>query len=342
MTEPTLSTNSINRECCIHSNYLFARPLSAEQPLWHRIANVVFHVFTIGIPLAIYHMISCCFPRVASGHEESDLPRKAIKSTQQELIERIEWSHKSRCDISTDYGTSLKPLQPYSKLAHEAIEFARTKLKENPSLIPHTFGIKHQAINPDISLLATYWETLQERLGEKLKKHIESPWSNPEVLAVADEFMKIGFVVSALTLEDLKPFIYKMRQAGENRTDAMALRIQDSYQYRTFFMCTLAYHWIRGELAYRQNEQTVNTTTRIPETHAAPFYSKGTIQNSWNMLYNEYCNRVRMYVVEAELHNADTRHHAWTRLDEHLVTTKPDGTLIQGYTFYAVPDTLPT
>lgn len=53
---------------CQHtSSHLFNHPLCDDQSLIKRIANVVFHILTFGIPLAVYKIYTCLFPRTASG-----------------------------------------------------------------------------------------------------------------------------------------------------------------------------------------------------------------------------------------------------------------------------------
>jgi hypothetical protein len=122
---------------------------------------------------------------------------------------------------------------------------------------------------------------------------------------------------------------------GENRTYAKALTEQDSYQYRTFYYCTNAYHWFRGEIAwsahpYNKDKKGLFKAESISAAHATAFYQKGTIQNSWNELYNNYCDRIRLYVNEKELKSADSRHFNWTEKDTEIKS------------FRSTPDTQPT
>lgn len=305
---------------CIHSSHLFSNPLCEDQSLLKRIANVAFHVLTLGIPLAIYHILSCCRPKNSSTQSSGNLQTTGINSIQQNIS-----------------------IKPYSNLGQEALEFARKKLQEHPELAPYKFfagwydpDTTNQPINSEIALLTTlYWDVAFNSFENLMKQNKDNPWSNQEVIQAADECMKIAYAISNLTLDDLKPFTEALSSEGDNRTYAKALTQQDSYQYRTFYYCTNAYHWFRGEIGWKtnpwdKNEEGLFGPQSISGAHASAFYQKGTIQNSWNELYNNYCERVRLYVNEKELQSADNRHFTWTKKDTGIKSFSP------------VPDTQPT
>lgn len=70
---------------CSHSNHLFDHPLCENQSLLQRVLNVFFHVFTLGIPLAIYHIYSCCYSNRDTAPKENDFKTEAAKSVKQEI-----------------------------------------------------------------------------------------------------------------------------------------------------------------------------------------------------------------------------------------------------------------
>ncbi len=76
MLSPTLQ--------CKHSNkfHLFHVPLCRKQTLLRKISNVAFHILTLGIPLAFYRVITCCFPRIALRNGDHGLRGKAIENVQ--------------------------------------------------------------------------------------------------------------------------------------------------------------------------------------------------------------------------------------------------------------------
>jgi hypothetical protein len=69
---------------------------------------------------------------------------------------------------------------------------------------------------------------------------------------------------------------------------------------------------------------------KVTEEYAKPFYDdlNKPIQYQWRMLYNDYCDRVRMYVNEADLadddRDGDRRHVSWTEKDEKRETFRQD------------------
>jgi hypothetical protein len=231
--------------------------------------------------------------------------------------------------------------KPYPEIGTQAIEFARQKLSKHPEIKPRDFSAgwegfskTYQPVNQEIALLTTlYWDVYFTAFTQEVKKHAD-PWSRPTVIQAADDLMKIAYAISCLTLEDLPEFTQALEKKGEKRSFVEALTIQDSYQYRTYYDCTKAYHWIRGGIAWSKSEWSdkkgLFQPKEAPKTHAENFYTKGTIQSDWRALYNDYCDRVRLYVKEADLKKADNRHFTWTKKDEGATT------------FRHTPDTLPT
>lgn len=56
--------STIAIKACNHSDHLFNHPLCKSLPIERKVANVAFHVFTLCIPLAIYHAISYCHSKI--------------------------------------------------------------------------------------------------------------------------------------------------------------------------------------------------------------------------------------------------------------------------------------
>jgi hypothetical protein len=253
--------------------------------------------------------------------------------------------------ISKYFSTTSNPetgktleIPPYPELGKQAIESTIASLNNHPD-VPTTRNFMMQPIDTRIPHLANlHWTVHYEAFEEALKNHQnDNPWAQQEVLEAADALMKASYTVSCLTLEDLKPFIDKNSKKDEHGNNTMtyaaALTMQCSYQYRTFYYCTNAYHWIRGAIVWNEKGYPEpgldHTNSKIDDSHAQPFYEKGTIQNSWNQLYNDYCDRVRAYVKEEDLRKpnwegGDQRHANWTKKDTGVET------------FYHRPDTQPT
>lgn len=231
-------------------------------------------------------------------------------------------------------------IQPYSVLGTEALQFARNLLKERPDIIPIELeargGVEmHKPLNKDIPLLWNLYFDLDNKLDRLLEKKqkdgVENPWADEEVIQAADTLMKVSFAVSNLTLDDLIPYTERLSKTGDKRTIEEALTRQDSYHYKTFFPCATAYHTLRG--CYTWHEEIKMPWTEnydAPKDHVKPYYLEGTIQHSWNQLYNEYSKRARVYADEATLRKADQRYIVWTPTDE------------QGKAFNPYPSTQPT
>lgn len=317
--------NSVAPARCIHSNHLFNAPFCPEQSLFKRIANAVFHIFTFRVPLSIYEI--CCF----SSNLITGNPVRRDNSYFQVF--------------AVDSVLSTYPVKPYTHAGQAALTFAREELARHPEITPFAFAAgwnnaqdTNQPINQEIALLYNlFWDVSFTRLEEAIKLNGENPWSQMSVLEAADDCMKIGYALSSLTLDDLQAFAEALAtNKGEIRSYSQALTRQDSYQYRTYFCCTQAYHWIRGEIKWRVYPRNpdggeLNFSNEGPnESHAVRFYQNRTTQNEWNRLYNDFCDRVRLYVDENELQRADNRHFTWTKKDVGVSS------------FKKAPDSLPT
>ncbi len=171
-----------------------------------------------------------------------------------------------------------------------------------------------QPVNREIATLATSYFDHIATFKTALKAYQNNhPWDQEEVLQAADLLMQTAYKVSCLTLEDLKPFTETLIEYGHHeRTYAQALTKQDSYQIHTSYYCTNVYHWIRAGIFWDGNEVRYPT---VSEAYAHRFYKEGTRENSWNALYNDYCDQLRVYVNEEDLRKADERLANWTVKD---------------------------
>lgn len=57
-------------------NYLFKDPLCKKLSIVNRVANIAFHIFTLCIPLAIYHTISYCRSKISHYSDVKDAKHK--------------------------------------------------------------------------------------------------------------------------------------------------------------------------------------------------------------------------------------------------------------------------
>lgn len=240
--------------------------------------------------------------------------------------------------------------RPYSELGQAAIDFAMEELAKHPEAKPIHFGGSnwHQPVNRDISKLSRLYGSYYSAFATAIQKHQNDPWTKPEVIEAADAFLKIGFAISCLTLEDLEAFTEELRRErtwyeklfGEvaiDRSYAQALSAQDSYSFRTIMYCAQNYHDLRGEIGWAGDRLGYTKSDYgVPQSPTQQlYYQEGTMQHGWRVLYNEFCDRLRVYVPES----APDEH--WTkRIDERFLkwTQKDEG----AHTFSREPSTLPT
>ncbi len=237
------------------------------------------------------------------------------------------------------YSYSQPPkFKPYSEFCRQAMEFARSELQKQPNIVPYKFGTDEtaQPINPEIAKLEALYDARYRDLHNILINSSGSadPWADEVFLNKVDEAMRIAYSISCLTLEDLKNFQGKLKSAGIERSFVECLTCQDSYQYRTFYYCTILYHFARGKyqpefVPEMESKTILSPSETISQAYAEKFYQQGR-EGKWRDLYNDFCDRVRMYVNEAELEKADSRYVKWSQKDER-----------RGF-FTGQPSTLPT
>ncbi|MBI2743528.1 MAG: hypothetical protein HYX48_06395 [Chlamydiales bacterium] len=264
--------------------HLFVSPLCEDQELLVKIAVVVFHILTFGVPLAVYHVIDCIFPRA---DQPSIRAQDQMAQRMQELV-----------------STSIPQRSKLGDVTYNAVVFAKQELGKRPDIRPYDFGssVPHGPTNPEISrMFRMYQEVQKPAFFAALSKYTpEEAWNQEEVLQAADALMKVAYAISNSTVEDLAEFTKRLKNSGDERTKAYALSRLDSYCYTTFYTLPLAYHlvrgafWTGGEGSARADCWSAGREPRgglgyeIPHAHAKPFYEEGTGQRDWRVLYNAF------------------------------------------------------
>lgn len=208
--------------------------------------------------------------------------------------------------------STIKKVKPYSDLGRKALAFASSKINQDTT--PCKFvrlGASHfiQPKNQEIALLTTLYDNTEDKFNQ-LCKTTKNPLQNEQVMQLADELIKISYAISNLTLDELELF------TKEDWNRCQVLTGQETCHYKTFFYCTIEYHHIRN----MYNEANLTPL----------FYNTDTVQNSWNQLYNDYCQRRQLYLDQSELEDRDKRFTNWTQKDTGITSYKPK------------PDTLPS
>jgi hypothetical protein len=236
----------------------------------------------------------------------------------------------------------------------EALLFGWQKLQDNQGLQPKQFKVNsntdhsgYQPTDKEVALLGTLDDQYHRQFQEMMKEYPDSykGWKQQKVIQTADEWMRICYAESCLTLEDLEPFTKSIEAKEGKRAYAKALVYQDSYLYRTSVRMTLVYHWLRGGITWREDpnepgkmglfcpERTPEQGDQplYPQEITAPFYTEGTPQYQWRQLYNDYCDRVKAYAKESDVEpGGDKRFFKWLKRDDGEEN------------FYHAPGSLPT
>jgi len=118
--------NSFNNK---EPSYLFSDPFRSELPGATKFFHFAFHFFTGGIPLGIYHIYHCCFPRKTEEDNDEtgiELQDVAIKS----VVSKRQVQLSAPGESSTALGSSSD--SPPSSLASKASPFVSRADREPP------------------------------------------------------------------------------------------------------------------------------------------------------------------------------------------------------------------
>jgi hypothetical protein len=134
MIKIILDTIMINPviKCTHPTNHLFEKPLCKEQTLLKRIANIAFHILTLGIPYALYHLSVWCFSKGNPSNEklepqttQSSSVRQSTPPKTDEIQEDWEKFLQDSCDVYTNCDLSDAQViflgDTHTDMAQEAI-----------------------------------------------------------------------------------------------------------------------------------------------------------------------------------------------------------------------------
>ncbi|MDR3623729.1 MAG: GNAT family N-acetyltransferase [Chlamydiales bacterium] len=143
---------------CTHSNHLFSHPLCENQTFLRRVANVVFHILTLGIPLAAYYIVVHIFPRDAL----NPIPVNPTK-IQAIGIESVEEATTTHSSSSTSITTSTSTTTPSTMESGIACIYSKKENEEIPVTI----------VRKDLNYGVIKFEA---HLGKELLGHIKVDW----------------------------------------------------------------------------------------------------------------------------------------------------------------------
>lgn len=255
------------------------------------------------------------------------------------------------------------PQNLVDKTTGEAIAFAEKVLKEKdyaPFIWKHMFREMVQPQDVRIAKLYTALLEYDDKLKEAMcpettpskEKDIKSMfddfvslseklWNDEKIIQLADDLMKLAYVISRYTIEDI-PAIQSHLEAttGIKPTACEALGIgnENYYTYKCYFTLPLTYHKLRGQKVCKwhplmkpsQKVFFLPYEFEIPAAHSTKFYTDKADSRfyKWRILFNDYCDRVEKQFTKKDL-NADKRYTAWIEKD------------LPGKKFILDPDTTP-
>jgi len=113
----SISANS----SCNHVNHLFNNPLCKKLHIINRVANIAFHIFTLCIPLAIYHITSYCHSKITHYSPRTVSHAHAQKHLKPDVDKYKQEKFHCTDDPRPSAG-SLFELQPTISLLKETIK----------------------------------------------------------------------------------------------------------------------------------------------------------------------------------------------------------------------------
>lgn len=293
---------------CNHTNHLFAAPFCESQTRLKRCANIIFHIFTLAIPLLIYYLfnhcpkaISCCCFSNFTRTEENLQQRKADSSEPHDSVEKVDEP------MGTPAQTNRSPLQ------EKALERAYELLDECPDLPPFVFLSNYKArvygpLNQDINRLTAVYNRRVEQLTLIMSSSPRDSEFHQKVLDFQDDLMKLAFAISYLTLEEL-PLYVEARAGGAGfdqlnpkpkirytRTPEATIDNLDGYVNCAIRRCHIVYCYLRGACQWSEEHQRLILTLNAPKGEQDLFYQANTLQNSWRELHNEFCQLFLSFV----------------------------------------------
>lgn len=312
-----VSPSGSSREVSCNHNHLFTNPFCKKVSLIKRIAIIMFHIITLCIPLALYHVISFC---TLKSDKKVGVP--SIKSS----MSSIGSDSLLKQDALTD--------EAYIK---SACDFADRLLEEKPSI--RGWRLRGDvAVYPDNDehtdrMVELYWDHSFKNFRKVLKSHSKDPWQSEEVLEAASELMQVSFAMAELTFKDMDrvsgvevpAHLSNFSDEEGKKPYSRVITHNQYYVAYTGYYCANVYTWIKAgvfwndkaknpRLSFTRQDKIIEklkglksddyilfSDLSIPEDDV--FYEPGTMQNKFRLLYNEYCSNFEACIKGDPLFN---------------------------------------
>ncbi len=263
------------------------------------------------------------------------------------IVGGLVWKGWSSYCLSTKAVDPLNkpslPMKEYPPEGLEAIEFAKQKLLTVQSTDQYFNQFLADENKPPyawaVYMMTNFYDEFYTKLETFiLDKNIDC-WGEEALIQHVDEYMKIVYAIGCLALEGIPDAVITNRDNPDFKTHtemekrALIVKDQGLLFFRCFTLCSYIYHHARkSALVEKDDHGQVLLKSCPPSDHyVSQFYQEGTPQFQWRLLYNDYCDRARMYVNFDVLYKL----YEW-RLPNWI---QPD---IDAGTFKPFPDGLPT
>lgn len=286
---------------CHHRSHLFRAPLCEKQSTLKRVANIVFHIFTLAIPLLIVSCYRLCHP--STSYRSQVLQNQGVDGLEHSFPQKVE-------------GNLNLPGE--NELQRSVLADVETLLNASPNIQPFSFrppGYAYSYFEPfedtKIPCIARLYEFWRERFclliqsPDFYQSNGGRPWDVVENREIADNLMKLSFALCYFAIQD-----YPRYRKGRNREDGIVLRgmtaknsswdrslkdaLGESSSYLFFCLQRVGtlYRYLRGAFVPGDKRWYASPVIADSEAYAARFYTPGTPENGWRELYNEYCGFV--------------------------------------------------
>ncbi len=177
----------------------------------------------------------------------------------------------------------MEATSSYSPQALARITEVRKWLCDQPLIQPH-MRVIHSIFNPNAELarVLTLFELGKIKYFHVLiEQQADDPWNNGEVIDAAEGLLSVALVVSFLALEELEtisktadPKIFEAHARSHSHLQQVYIAIRKGW---------------------RQLEAP-SVEEPLPTGYSEKFYQAGTVQNVWNSLNQEYCQRCKTII----------------------------------------------
>lgn len=307
---------------CRHNRCLFEAPLCKEQSVLRRIINIIFHIFTLGIPFLLYHAISCCC-KSQSQLEKLGSSSSLLSSQGSIYKSQIPYEVEVEC---RDYAQEL--LCKFRGIAgHWCEDVDRAPNKDHKGLLHNLPS------NSDINkLVAIMRGPLWDEFIGKLQSNQQHTWEQEEVLSAVDSLMKISMAIYSMTLEDSKDSSLEQAMMGLGY-----------YQHRTLYYVWDIYSLVKLGVIWNANQSkmclpvsfqniVLDKTTLYDKGMSYDVDSRynmkslsccnpeGLYQQKWKQWYNSYAEDIRFRlnkqeIVDLRLPSVDVEDHFYVKAD---------------------------